>query len=289
MIKLVFAQGHGQTWCNGDCRWSDGVCRSKESSKESNKESSSTGEAPGDGSGLWEGEQVVMTSVDNEKFACRLPRVDPLQASGAGDYTGPTVLGLLEKLFTQQACAYRLESYWTYELCHGRFLRQYHEERDGKQIKVQEYSLGKFTKEMFDELVVEQDKDLAGGITRHPATKKIEGMNMPYYEVTMTNGDLCDLNKQPRKVRVLYVCYPSGKNEVRVPPVVPSCSLLPAGVQPEGGVHLRVRGGGAHRRPLLPPQLQAGGEHGARHLLQACGRGQPSIHWQTLSINLVQN
>ena len=167
-----------------------------------------------------------MTSVDNEKFACRLPRVDPLQASGAGDYTGPTVLGLLEKLFTQQACAYRLESYWTYELCHGRFLRQYHEERDGKQIKVQEYSLGKFTKEMFDELVVEQDKDLAGGITRHPATKKIEGMNMPYYEVTMTNGDLCDLNKQPRKVRVLYVCYPSGKNEVRVLPVVPSCSLL---------------------------------------------------------------
>ena len=30
----------------------------------------------------------------------------------------------------------RLEHYWTYELCHGRYIRQYHEERDGKNIKV---------------------------------------------------------------------------------------------------------------------------------------------------------
>ena len=32
----------------------------------------------------------------------------------------------------------------------------------------------------------------------------------------MTLGDLCDLNKQPRRARVLYVCYPAGKNEVSV-------------------------------------------------------------------------
>ena len=86
-------------------------------------------------------------------------------------------------MFTQQTCAYRLESYWTYELCHGKHLRQYHEERDGKSIKVQEYFLGKFTKEMYDELVSEYDKDVANGITRHPPTKKIEGLNMPYHEV----------------------------------------------------------------------------------------------------------
>jgi endoplasmic reticulum lectin 1 len=51
-------------------------------------------------------------------------------------YTGPHALSILEKLFVSQACAYRLEHYWTYELCHGRFLRQFHEERDGKKIKV---------------------------------------------------------------------------------------------------------------------------------------------------------
>ena len=100
------------------------------------------------------------------------------------DYTGLSVLGLLEKMFTQQTCAYRLESYWTYELCHGKHLRQYHEERDGKAIKVQEYYLGKFTKEMYDQLVADNEKDVANGITRHPPTKKIEGLNMPYHEVT---------------------------------------------------------------------------------------------------------
>ena len=51
-------------------------------------------------------------------------------------YSGPHALSILEKLFVSQACAYRLEHYWTYELCHGRFLRQFHEERDGKKIKV---------------------------------------------------------------------------------------------------------------------------------------------------------
>jgi len=160
------------------------------------------------------GEEVVMTSVDNERYSCSLPKVVEKSAEGEKEYTGPSVLGLLEQLFTQQSCAYRLESYWTYELCHGKYLRQYHEEREGKEIKLQEYNLGKFTKEMFDELVSEHEKDLAGGITRHPPTKKIEGMNMPYHEVVMTNGDVCDLNKQPRRARVLYVCYPAGKNEV---------------------------------------------------------------------------
>merc|ERR1719204_1932014 len=161
-----------------------------------------------------DGETVVMTSADNERFRCKIPKVLPNNNADASEYVGPSALGLLESLFVQSSCSYRAEPYWTYELCHGKYLRQYHEERDGKEIKLQEYNLGKFTKEMFDELVAEHEKDLAGGITRHPPTKKIEGANMTYHEVVMTNGDVCDLNKQPRKARVLYVCYPAGKNEV---------------------------------------------------------------------------
>ena len=40
-----------------------------------------------------------------------------------------------------QSCAYRLEHYWTYELCHGKHIRQYHEERDGTKIKVSFWAL----------------------------------------------------------------------------------------------------------------------------------------------------
>jgi len=159
-------------------------------------------------------DNVVLTSVDSEKYSCALPKVNTDDGSKSSEYTGLSVLGLLEKMFTQQTCAYRLESYWTYELCHGKHLRQYHEERDGKTIKVQEYFLGKFNKEMYDSLVAEYEKDVANGITRHPPTKKIEGLNMPYHEILMTDGTLCDLNQQPRRTRVLYVCYPAGKNEI---------------------------------------------------------------------------
>jgi len=180
--------------------------------------SENLGDASG-GSGLSdlleeELETVEITSIDNEKYRCTLPKVKSNVGDSKDDYTGLSVLGLLEKMFTQQTCAYRLESYWTYELCHGKHLRQYHEERDGKAIKVQEYYLGKFTKEMYDQLVADNEKDVANGITRHPPTKKIEGLNMPYHEILMTDGTVCDLNQQPRRTRVLYVCYPAGKNEI---------------------------------------------------------------------------
>jgi len=157
---------------------------------------------------------VVVTSVDNEQYTCSLPQVDSDDGSKSDDYQGLSVLGLLETMFTQQTCAYRLESYWTYELCHGKHLRQYHEEREGKTIKVQEYFLGKFNKEAYDFLVSEYEKDVANGITRHPPTKKIDGLNLPYHEILMKDGTVCDLNGQPRQTKVLYVCYPAGKNQI---------------------------------------------------------------------------
>jgi len=157
---------------------------------------------------------VIITSVDKEKFRCQIPEVIPKTAYDISDYEGPDALGLLESLFVGSSCAYRAEPYWTYELCHGKHLRQYHEEREGKQVKLQEYFLGKFNKNLFEELVAEHKKDVANGITRHPPTKMIEKIAMPYYEISMTDGTLCDLTKLPRRTRVLYTCYPGGRNEI---------------------------------------------------------------------------
>ena len=84
-------------------------------------------------------DKITMLSKHGEKYVCTIPRSDNFdkERGGAkGGYEGQTALALLEPLFVSQSCAYRLEHYWTYELCHGRFLRQYHEERDGKNIKV---------------------------------------------------------------------------------------------------------------------------------------------------------
>jgi len=44
--------------------------------------------------------------------------------------------------------------------------------------------------------------------------KKIDGLNMPYIQLNMSDGTLCDLNGRPRMTTVLYVCYALGKHEV---------------------------------------------------------------------------
>ena len=89
-------------------------------------------------------------------------------------------------------------------------MRQYHEERDGKNIKLTEYFLGYYNKEMHDAKLkqVEEEKG------KKPLKKKIESINMPFYELVMTDGTLCDLNGLPRTTRVQYVCYPSGNHEI---------------------------------------------------------------------------
>ena len=81
---------------------------------------------------------IPMLTRHGEKYVCTIPRTDgkDKEKDSKNNYEGQTALALLEPLFVSQSCAYRLEHYWTYELCHGRFLRQYHEERDGKTIKV---------------------------------------------------------------------------------------------------------------------------------------------------------
>lgn len=94
-------------------------------------------------------------------------------------------------------------------------MRQYHEEREGKKTKLQEYFLGKLDKAEKARLFTyyeEQAKD--PNRKMNIPVKKIEGINMPYVEVEMTDGTLCDLSKKPRVIRVLYVCYKHGKHDV---------------------------------------------------------------------------
>lgn len=44
--------------------------------------------------------------------------------------------------------------------------------------------------------------------------KKIDGLNMPYIQLNMSDGTMCDLSSKPRLTKVLYVCYAHGKHEI---------------------------------------------------------------------------
>ncbi|KAF4521598.1 hypothetical protein B566_EDAN001318 [Ephemera danica] len=138
---------------------------------------------------------------------------DALASEQIDIYDGPTALDLLTPLFTQSSCSYRLESYWTYELCHGRYIRQYHEEREGKKHKLQEYFLGKWDKKQLAEMKEKLDQQGKSNPATLPV-KKIDGLSLPYLQINMSDGTMCDLNGKPRMTRVQYVCYIHGKHEV---------------------------------------------------------------------------
>lgn len=132
-------------------------------------------------------------------------------------------LDLISTLFSSSSCSYRIESYWTYEVCHGNYIKQFHEEREGKTSKRQEYFLGKWDKQKTEKLregLANAEKD-----GEKLKFKKIDGLSLPYLEFEMTDGTLCDLiNNQPRITKVLYVCYAPGKNEIYSLKEVSTCN-----------------------------------------------------------------
>lgn len=159
-------------------------------------------------------ESMIVTSSHQEKFKCYLPKIQEKNSKeGQDKYEGPSALELITPLFSQSLCSYRLESYWTYEVCHGKFVRQYHEDREGKKSKLQEYILGKWDEEEHKKLVKEHLQSENENI--QIPVKKIENVNLPYIEIYMGNGTICDLNNnKPREIRVLYVCYAHGKHDI---------------------------------------------------------------------------
>ncbi|KAK2575733.1 hypothetical protein KPH14_012121 [Odynerus spinipes] len=160
-------------------------------------------------------EPYLVTTANNERYQCLIPDTVEQEHNNGEVYRGPNPIEILSVLFFQNTCTYRLESYWTYELCHGRFVRQYHEDREGKKVKTQEYYLGLFEKSQSFKLSAEYSE-----LEKNPnrkaeiPVKKVDGINMPYVEIKMSDGTVCDLNNKPRMIRVLYVCYQHGKHEI---------------------------------------------------------------------------
>lgn len=157
-------------------------------------------------------DSMIVTTHNKEQYRCTIPNVDSKESEKSAPYSGPGPFELVASLFSATTCSYRIESYWTYEICHGNYIKQFHEEREGKNMKVQEYSLGSWTQDKTDELKAQ----LATVVSDETKLKykKIDTQSLPYFEVEMTDGTYCDLNNEHRSTKVLYVCYPHRKNDV---------------------------------------------------------------------------
>lgn len=44
--------------------------------------------------------------------------------------------------------------------------------------------------------------------------KKIDGLSVPYVQVNMSDGTVCDVNDKPRLAKILYVCYSHSKHDI---------------------------------------------------------------------------
>ncbi|KAL4641224.1 endoplasmic reticulum lectin 1 [Arapaima gigas] len=170
---------------------------------------------------------VIMTTMDNEQYKCLLPSLSNGDESEEKEYNGPSPRTLLEPLFKQSSCSYRIESYWTYEVCHGKHVRQYHEEKEtGQKINIQEYYLGSFVRksESGKHCVLSGYLDNLTFLNKSVPTKNIEGQLTPYYSVEMGSGTPCVLKQsQPRSTSVLYVCHPEAKHEILSVAEVTTC------------------------------------------------------------------
>lgn len=169
-------------------------------------------------------ETIDITTHQTEKYRCTLPNDKLNNDSKDAIYNGPTPFELVSTLFSAATCSYRIESYWTYEVCHGSYIKQFHEERDGSIVRLQEYHLGKWDKEKTVDMTSEAKELEVLKKSEKFKTIRIDGVNLPYLEVEMGDGTLCDLNSQPRVTTVQYVCYPHGKNEVYSLKEVSTCS-----------------------------------------------------------------
>ena len=152
-------------------------------------------------------EALRLRTALNEAYTCYIP-LAPLTPGEEG-----LVLSTedriqfsesLQPFYLSDRCHNRVEGYWTYEVCHGKQLRQYHkDESKGKKASVvsPDYTLGYF------------DSPPEHYQTLPLPRVAYSDLTHPYYEVKLSKGSSCDLlGGRGREASVKYICNPHGEH-----------------------------------------------------------------------------
>ncbi|KAL0978373.1 hypothetical protein UPYG_G00169620 [Umbra pygmaea] len=138
---------------------------------------------------------MLVSSKYKQIYECRLPAQavrfhrDPTSEQASDSYTGPSIPDLLQPM-QSAPCLVKTKDWWTYELCYGQHIRQYHlEDTD---IKGDVLFLGYYDSE-FD-----WNNETAKASKQHRLKR--------YHSQSYVNGSKCDLNGSPRETEVRFVC-----------------------------------------------------------------------------------
>lgn len=153
--------------------------------------------------------EIVMKTANDEEYICQLPEPSPFEGPDYVDVdiSARDVVGKLEK---DKSCSYRVDSYWIYEVCHGKHVKQFHEERDSSDKTV-------LVKQAFFLGYIAEDSYLDAEPTEYSnmPTLNHAGALRPYYSVTFTGGTDCDLIEGVKRMTtVYYLCMPDFQTSV---------------------------------------------------------------------------
>lgn len=166
---------------------------------------------------------IRISTKDNDRYNCIVPdtefhlNFDTSAKNASSEEREKSPIATMEPLLRSNYCSYKFELFWVYELCHGRFLRQYHEENAKFKTKItQEYYLGIMEPEQIRAHLEEYEKQRlelsrTGGA---PPTILVNGHHKPFLQFNMTDGTRCDLTKKSRAARIIYVCNEEPKHEL---------------------------------------------------------------------------
>uniref|UniRef100_A0A0N5AW47 PRKCSH domain-containing protein n=1 Tax=Syphacia muris TaxID=451379 RepID=A0A0N5AW47_9BILA len=133
---------------------------------------------------------IFMTSQFGQKFICTLPTTSKKEEAELAykekNYSKTTIEKIVSAGFYAKKCTKREFAWWTYEVCYGSVIKQYHVEVSGTISSA--VSLGFFAKNMdVPSFAPKQDRQL-------------------YFEQQYSNGTICDLTGKPRTATVRYYC-----------------------------------------------------------------------------------
>lgn len=153
-------------------------------------------------------EEIVMKTENSEEYICQIPDPSAFQLPTHVD-VDTSARDIIAKLEKDKACSYRVDSYWIYEVCHGRHIKQFHEERDASNKKVlvkQAFFLGYIDEESYQPVDLEPN---------NIPTINHAGALRPYYSITFRSGTDCDLIAGfKRQTVVYYLCMPDFQTSV---------------------------------------------------------------------------
>lgn len=156
-----------------------------------------------------EQEAVFMPNTNGKNYLCFLPKAEkPKSGKLATQHNTSSMIMESEKRVKvktpdellevmDEHCFLRQETWWTYEYCHKKHLRQFHLEDDKA---VQEFFLGYYD----PEATAAYNQNLSDvSILKDPRSKDASHR---YHSHQFTNGTTCDLTNLPRETEVRFVC-----------------------------------------------------------------------------------